>query len=439
MSKTPAPAMNSHAAWMRCYAAVAMLPLALAACGGGGGGSSTPAPTPAPAPAPAPAAATLAVTSSATTTAPNGAAITLNAVVTNSTATPTWTLTGAGSLSAASGTTIQYLPPDSEIFDATATVVVSASISGVAAQTVSLGLTPVVIAGLTWTNVVAPTAGALQAVDFADGHYVAVSDQGGALTSTDALTWTATPVLSSTQPTDHFDAFTVAHIGSTFVAAGSVSSAPYTTSTSAIATSTDGLTWTMASTAALTAPIHAVVAGARFIALGEGGHIYSSTDGRSWSSVTTITGISKFNAGVYAAGKYMTVADAGYIVDSTDGVTWGANQVIVVNGTPVNLYGVTYAGTQFIAVGDNGLIATSTDSINWLPQKSALTGTLRSVAVSTAGEIVIVGDNGIETSKDGITWHLRDEAGSAALNDVAFLNGEFVAVGAASAIKTSTH
>lgn len=431
MSKTPAPTANLHAAWMRCHAAVAMLPLALVACGGGGGGGGSSTPTPA--------AATLAVTSSATTTAPNGAAVTLSAVVTNSTATPTWTLTGAGSLSAPSGSTIQYLPPDSEIFDASATVVVSASISGVAAQSVSLALTPVVIAGLTWTNVAAPAAGALQSVDFADGRYVAVSDQGGALTSTDAVTWTPASVLSSSRSTDHFDAFGVAHIGATFVAGGSISSAPYTTSTSAIATSTDGVTWTMASTTALATPVHAIVAGTPMIALGETGHIYTSVDGHAWSTVVTIAGVQTLNAGVFGGGRYVTVGDAGYIADSADGVTWGASQVIVVKGTPINLHGVTYAGTQYIVVGDNGLIATSADSFSWQPQTSVVAGTLRSVAVSTSGEIVIVGDNGIETSKDGVTWHVRDEAGAAVLNDVAFLNGQFVAVGAASAIKTSTH
>jgi photosystem II stability/assembly factor-like uncharacterized protein len=51
---------------------------------------------------------------------------------------------------------------------------------------------------------------------------------------------------------------------------------------------------------------------------------------------------------------------------------------------------------------------------------------------------VIVGDNGIETSEDGVHWTAQDPAGAAALNDVIFGSGKFVAVGANSAIKTSS-
>ncbi len=71
-------------------------------------------------------------------------------------------------------------------------------------------------------------------------------------------------------------------------------------------------------------------------------------------------------------------------------------------------------------------------------QTSALTGSLRSVSVSSGGVIVVVGDNGIETSTDGIIWTARNASGVAALSGVTFANSEFVAVGASSAIKTST-
>jgi len=59
------------------------------------------------------------------------------------------------------------------------------------------------------------------------------------------------------------------------------------------------------------------------------------------------------------------------------------------------------------------------------------------VSASTGGEIVIVGDNGIETSEDGVHWTARDSNGAVALNGVTYASGKFVAVGANSAIKTS--
>jgi hypothetical protein len=435
MSPNPGSGASHDAAWLRLYAAVAALPLLLTACGGGGGGSSPPT-TPTPAPTPA---AAVTVTPSATTTTPNGAAITLNAVVTNSTATPVWTLTGAGTLSAASGTVITYTPPDSEDFDAAATVIVSATLAGGATQSVSLTLTPVVVAGLNWTNVVATPVGTLQAVDYADGHYVAVSDSGAALTSTDAATWSAATVLSSGAATDHFNAMSIAHMGTTFVAAGSISPTPYTAKSGAIATSTDGVNWTLASAPAVTTPVHGLFASDHFIGLGESGHLYSSTDGHAWAALATISGAQAFNSGVYSGAKYVVVGDAGYIAVSNDGNMWAGTPVVTNSSGGINLHGVAWSGTRFIAVGDGGTISTSTDGRSWGVSTSALTGTLRSVAVSASGEIVVVGDNGIETSKDSITWHARDEAGAAALYGVGWVNGQFVAVGAASAIKTSTH
>jgi len=436
MSKNTGSIASSPTSWLRLYAVVAALPLALAACGGGGSPSPAPAPAPTPAPAPSP---SLTIAPSATATTAGGTAITLTATVSNSTDTPSWTLSGPGSLSATTGATVQYLPPDPKTFNATATVNVSAALTGATTQTVSIALTPGIIAGLTWHNVAVTSIGNLQRVDYADGHYVAVSDQGGALASTDAATWSPVTVLSSSTATDHFNAMAIAHIGSTFVAAGSASAAPYSSARGAVATSTDGLTWSMATTPAITAPLHGLVAGPHFIALGETGHVYSSTDGRAWTAAATIAGAQAFNAGTYAAGKYVIVGDAGYIADSSDGITWAAGQVIVVGGAGVNLHGVAYDGSEFIAVGDNGLIATSTDGFSWTPRTSVLTGALRGVSVSSGGEIVVVGDTGIETSLDGITWTARDEDGAAALADVVFANSGFVAVGTASAIKTSTN
>ena len=437
MTRKPGSDKSFDAAWLRLYAAVAALPLVLTACGGGGGGSPTAPLTPPPAPSPS---ASISVTPSATTTAPNGAAITLNAVVTGSTATPTWTLNGAGTLSATSGSVITYTPPDSEDFDADATVIVSAGVAGATTQSISLSLSSVLVAGLNWTNVVAAPVGTLQASDYAAGHYVAVSDTGAALTSTGATTWTAATVLSSGMATDHFNARAIAHVGGTLVAAGSISPAPYTTATSAVATSTDGVTWTMTPTPAVGTPLHGLVASNHFVGLGEGGHLYSSADGHTWVALATITGAGTFNAGVYAAPRYVIVGDNGYITVSNDGNAWATSQVVVVGGIGVNLRGVAFDGTRYIAVGDNGTIATSTDGYAWDPvTTSALTGTLRSVAVSASGEIVVVGDNGIETSKDATHWHVRDEAGAAALYSVGWRNGQFVAVGANSAIKTSTH
>jgi hypothetical protein len=297
--------------------------------------------------------------------------------------------------------------------------------------------------GTTWNNVTAASVGNLTGVDYDNGHFVAVSDTGAALTSTDGATWTAVTPLTSGTATDHLKATVVGHLGATFVAAGSVSPAPYTSSAGALATSSDGSTWTMASLPAGTTPIHGLIAGTILIGLGEAGHLYSSSDGATWSAEKAINGLPTMNAGVYGAGAYLAVGDNGYMIRSVDGLAnWGVGQVITVGGAGVNLHGVAWNGTKFVAVGDNGAIATSSNGTAWSsPLKvSAISGALRGVAAASNGTFVVVGDNGIETSTDnGDTWIAQNGSGVAALSGVTFGNSEFVAVGAASAIKTSSN
>jgi len=439
MSKAPGSVASSDHSWMKLFAAVAALPLALAACGGGGGGGSpTPPQSPPPSPAPAPGPA-ITVTPSGTTTVQGGPAITLVAAVTGSTDTPTWTLSGPGTLSATSGTTITYTPPANGSITANTTVTIAAALTGATTQTVTLTVTVTALAGQNWNNATTSPIGNLLGVDFANSRFVAVSDQGAALASADGAAFTAVPLLTSNVSTDHFKAYSIGHLGSTMVAVGSISPTPYTTSSGASAWSTNGTTWTMGALPAGATPLHGVIAGTRLVGLGEGGHLYSSTDGKSWSALTTISGVGTLNAGAYGNNRYVAVGDKGYIAASGDSVAWLAGQVVVVGGSPINLHGIAWTGTMFVAVGDNGLITTSKDGSAWTtPAKSAVTGALRAVSASSGGEIVIVGDNGIETSEDGVHWTSRDPSGAAALNGVTFAGGKFVAVGANSAIKTSS-
>jgi len=444
MSKATGSVASSSHSWVKLYIAVATLPLALAACGGGGGGggdSPTPAPTPTPTPSPSPSpGASLALTASATTTVQGGSPITVTAAVTNSTGTPTWTLSGPGTLSATSGTSIQYTPPANGSITAVTPVTISAALAGATTQSVTVIVTLAPIVSLNWSSVAAPAAGNLLGVDFADSQYVAVSDSGAGLASTDAATWTPTTVFSSNVGTDHLRVNGVTHMGNTLVAVGSTSASPYTTSSAASAWSTDGTTWTMGAFPANSTPLHGVVAGNRFVGLGESGHLYSSTDGKSWSALTALSNAPvTFNSGVFGGGRYILVGDSGYIAASSDSVTWASAPVVKdKQGNAINLHGVTWTGKLYVAVGDNGAISTSANGSKWSDLvPSPISGSLRSIAVSTGGKLVIVGDNGVETSDEGTAWAASPAGAAAALNGVTFANGKFVAVGAGTAIRTA--
>lgn len=295
--------------------------------------------------------------------------------------------------------------------------------------------------GTTWTNVAVTNVGNLTGIDYDNGNYVAVSDTGAAVSSNAGATWTAVTPLTSNVATDHLKAYVVSHLGTTLVAAGAVSPAPYTSSSGVVATSIDGITWTMGTLPAGATPIHGLISGTRLVGLGESGHLYASSNGSTWTLLTTLSGgVGNLNSGAYGSGHYVAVGDNGYIAESNDSVVWGSAKVIVVNGTGVDLHGVAWTGSQFIAVGDNGTISLSPDGAHWGGlQTSAIPGSLRGVAVASNGTIVVVGDNGIETSTDGIHWTARNDSGVAALAGVTWGNSEFVAVGASSVVKTSNN
>gem|GEM_PF-5518448 len=127
--------------------------------------------------------ATIHVVASTSTVQAGDGPVALTAL-TNSTSPVTWTLTGPGQLSATTGPTITWTPPIRA--DAHTTAQVTASISGPASDTVSLGIGPAQVATITLTPGVvceAPTSGAQQLT-------AVVLDIHGTQFSP-ALTWTS--------------------------------------------------------------------------------------------------------------------------------------------------------------------------------------------------------------------------------------------------------
>lgn len=172
----------------------------------------------------------------------------------------------------------------------------------------------------------------------------------------------------------------------------------------AIFTSADGKSWiNQPAPSGFTTDLYAVTGYAanqnnpgnparRWVAVGAGGASVYSLDGISWAVGNPPTSGSAANPSNQAlrsltqvAGTFFAVGDTGTILSSTDGISWTSHA----SGTTNNLNGVTH-GTIYVAVGDSGTI---------------LTSNLREVT-SYGSIIVAVGDAGtIVTSKDsGVTW-----------------------------------
>jgi hypothetical protein len=172
---------------------------------------------------------------------------------------------------------------------------------------------------------------------------------------------------------------------------------------------------------AVASPLNSAYAAYLFVAVGDGGALYTSADNqKTWVSRSlpaAAAGV-QLNDVTYAYGRFVAVGNSGTIVYSTDGVTWTASTV---NSTAslgnINLKSLTFSGATLMAVGQGGTVLTSGDGITWTAQNTNITQNLNAVAfssgwtttiptsVTVAAFWVAVGDGGsVYSSVDGVTW-----------------------------------
>jgi hypothetical protein len=243
--------------------------------------------------------------------------------------------------------------------------------------------------GSTWTALTNPSAAPaanLNAVAFGGTSYVAAGASGTLLYSADGIAWSA----ATTNPV----ANTTTLNSLTYGASGYVAVGTDSAGAGVIFRSADGQNWSAASTGAGGNALLAVGYGSgRYVAVGVGGALLTSTDGGvNWTAPTSIpAGLLDLRAVVYgidastlttttaAIGRFVAAGASGALLTSTDGLTWTAIDNAT-SGLPLtHINGITY-GTQFVLVGDGGAVYTSTSGTSWLAAASGATSNLKAVA-----------------------------------------------------------
>jgi hypothetical protein len=146
--------------------------------------------------------------------------------------------------------------------------------------------------------------------------------------------------------------------------------------------------------------------GVQYVAAGDSGALFRSTDGTSWSALSNPLPSVNLNAVTDSGAVYLAAGAGGEILYSPDyAVTWTAQT----SGTANNLnalYG--YTTGLFIAVGDSGTILTSGNGVTWTTQTSGTVSSLRGISYGVAngiGTYVAVGDSGkLLTSTNAVNW-----------------------------------
>jgi hypothetical protein len=226
------------------------------------------------------------------------------------------------------------------------------------------------IDGAGWTRIALNISVGFNAASYAFGKFVAVGSgtSNNIVSSTDLATWTP----ATTAVVGGLNA--MATDGTTLVAVGDSGKLWY---------STDALVWTDASVNSVSAPLYGVgyMANGTWLAVGQGGVMLTSNNGRSWTVSSTSAGATPQSLRAVASlgSTWVAVGDNGTILISLDsGASWSVRSV----ASGPTLYAVNGSNTtvdainQFLAVGAGGAAYTSADGLNWSSQTSGVTAPL---------------------------------------------------------------
>jgi hypothetical protein len=296
-----------------------------------------------------------------------------------------------------------------------------------------------------WTSTNAGTTANLEDVLWGKGRCVSVDYFGRAYLSWDGSSWESEGALPGFENSWSFRP-QLAYGANVFVVSGKALGAD----AAALAYSLDGRTWQAATFAAGAPQTRDVAYGAgQFVAVGDGGTVFRSTNGIQWT-LSTVPGAPDFCYLTFDGTAWLAVAlnassYAERIWTSTDAVTW--TQQGLVGNQVFDIF--AFRGAAY-AVGWYGGLKYSVDhGVTW--QSAALPGTsqwtTRQLAGAEDGTLLMTAQAMDESgqpyallvSADGRTWS-RSSGNSdvaSATHALAFGAGRFISAGASGAIRQS--
>jgi hypothetical protein len=228
---------------------------------------------------------------------------------------------------------------------------------------------------ITWTSRTSNTVNSLNSIVSNGSIFVAVGATGTVITSPDGITWT-TRTSNTTAPLT-----SVIWDGARFVAIAS----------NLIITSPDGITWTSMSSLLPTNQTQRLAYnGTRYIAAGNNGIIYTSTDLAIWLPVAG----GNIQQLLWDGTRYIGGDSLGTILTSLDGVAWTASH----SGTTTGFSSIIKNGETYTLAGTGVNMRSSTDLNSWTSENAGFTGQIQSMAQSST-KIVAVGFNGVMAYK----------------------------------------
>ncbi|PWK13487.1 cadherin-like beta sandwich domain-containing protein [Tumebacillus permanentifrigoris] len=258
--------------------------------------------------------------------------------------------------------------------------------------------------GTNWTSRSSTTSNTLWGVTSGGGKIVAVGANGTVVTSVDGVTWTSTSLGSSTL-------YAVKYAGGMFLTSGGAGK---------LFTSANGTSWTNQATGTANDLNGIAFANGLYVVAGDK-ILLTSTDGSAWTTRTLPVGASTQTLyGVsYGGNKFVAVGAGDTIVSSTDGVTWSLETS---SSAGTTLLGASSGGGKWVTVGTSGFLQTQAMSSN--ANLSGLTlsaGTLS--PVFAAGTTSYTASVSSGTTSVQVTPTIADATATVTVNGAAAISG----------------
>ncbi|MCB1123309.1 MAG: hypothetical protein KJT03_17270, partial [Verrucomicrobiae bacterium] len=191
----------------------------------------------------------------------------------------------------------------------------------------------------------------LDSLNYLNGKFIAAGIDPRILVSENGMDWQVVDLPTSYSVVD------VAFGNGTYVAVGGWLSYYYASEDRGIVwTSSDAYNWTQAYNQNHVPFTGVAFGGGRFLAWAWE-ELYTSTDGRNWTPVENLEGLSFVQDIAWGGDRFVAVSLEGGIFTSSDGLEW--TPANAVDGNPLN--SITYRNGWFVAAGRNGRIVTSDD------------------------------------------------------------------------------
>jgi hypothetical protein len=143
--------------------------------------------------------------------------------------------------------------------------------------------------------------------------------------------------------------------------------------------STDGRNWIQRSSGTTGWIVAVTYGNGRYVAVGENGMILTSSNAIQWTPAAATGTTARLNNVLFAQNRFVAVGEGGATIASLDGGdTWSATTS---NVGAVWLHGLAYGAGRWIATGQSGTVISSSDGINWVRQNSSTSQDLEAVAL----------------------------------------------------------